>query len=144
MSYDEMVEGYHALYRGLVEDRGIADRIREKLRHFGDPPEHSTDSWRQQLGIVARLLVRGVAPGGLGRVAHFLRSLPWTRPRLFPVAIGDWVVGLTMRDFVDRQRLAATDAEIPSSTRANSASESHGLLDTVKQRAAKERAFGTG
>jgi hypothetical protein len=102
MSYEAMLDSYRLLYRTLVEDRQIADRIRNKLRHFSVPPDNSTDSLGQQLGILLRLFVHGLAPGGVSRLLHFARSLPLRRPSLIPVAIGDWVVGLTMRDYVDR------------------------------------------
>jgi radical SAM superfamily enzyme YgiQ (UPF0313 family) len=106
MSYDAMVDGYRSLYRTLVEDRQIADRICNKLRHFSVPPDNSTDSIGQQLGILLRLFVHGLIPGGVSRLLHFVRSMPLRRPSLIPVAIGDWVVGLTMRDYVDRQLCA--------------------------------------
>ena len=32
MSYDEMVEGYHSLYRRLLDDRNIALRLKNKLQ----------------------------------------------------------------------------------------------------------------
>jgi len=102
MDYEEMVDGYRSLYKGLLEDRNIAERIGMKVRHFGDPPEHSTDSFSEQFGILWRLLVRGVARGGVSRIFHFVRSMPFSRPSLIPLAIGDWVVGLTMKDYVER------------------------------------------
>ncbi len=103
MGYREMVSGFHSLYRSLLEDRNIADRVRNKMRYFSDVPDHSTDSVRGQLGILLRLFVHGMVPGGASRVFHFLRSMPFSRPSLIPLAIGDWVVGLTLRDYVDRQ-----------------------------------------
>jgi radical SAM superfamily enzyme YgiQ (UPF0313 family) len=109
MRYEAMLDGYRLLYRTLVEDRQIADRIRNKLRHFSVPPDNSTDSFGQQLGILLRLFVHGLAPGGVSRLFHFARSLPLRRPRLIPVAIGDWVVGLTMRDYVDRHFALKTE-----------------------------------
>jgi len=45
---------------------------------------------------------RGILPGGLSRVFHFLRSMPLTSPRLLPQAITDWIMGLAMRDYVER------------------------------------------
>jgi radical SAM superfamily enzyme YgiQ (UPF0313 family) len=102
MAYDEMLSGYRSLYRILVEDRNIADRIKSKVRHFTAPPDHSTDSFGEQWGILKRLFLRGLLPGGPSRMFQFLRSMPLSRPSLIPLAIGDWVVGLTMRDYVDR------------------------------------------
>jgi radical SAM superfamily enzyme YgiQ (UPF0313 family) len=102
MRYDEMVSGLRSLYQGLLEDRGIADRIQVKTRYFGELPVHTTDSLSGQLGILLRLFVHGLLPGGIQRIFHFLRSIPFSRPALVPLVIGDWVVGLTMRDYVDR------------------------------------------
>ena len=33
---------------------------------------------------------------------HFLRTMPFSRPRLIPLVIKDWIIGLSMRDYVDR------------------------------------------
>ena len=103
MGYDEMVDGYRALYRRLVADRAIADRINNKVRYFVGGLEKGTDSLLDELGILARLLVFGVLRGGPGRLFHFARSIPFSRPSLIPVAIRDWVIGLTIRDYVDRE-----------------------------------------
>jgi radical SAM superfamily enzyme YgiQ (UPF0313 family) len=103
MGYEEMVSGYRSLYHSLLEDRNIAGRIRNKLRYFTGPPEHSTDSYAEQLGIFVRLFAYGLMPGGVRRIYHFARSLPLSRPALIPLAISDWVIGLTMKDYVDRQ-----------------------------------------
>ncbi len=103
MGYDEMIDGFQSLYRSLLEDRNIADRIKNKTRYFAGVPEHTTDSFGGQFGILVRLLVHGLVPGGVVRMFHFVRSMPFSRPSLIPLAIGDWVVGLTMRDYVDRQ-----------------------------------------
>ena len=102
MGYDEMVGGFRSLYQGLLEDRSIADRIQIKTRYFGELPANTTDSLSGQLGILARLFVHELLPGGIRRMFHFLRSIPLSRPRLVPLVIGDWVAGLTMRDYVDR------------------------------------------
>ncbi|MCL6646607.1 MAG: hypothetical protein K6U88_16905, partial [Dehalococcoidia bacterium] len=39
---------------------------------------------------------------GVRRFWHFLRSVPWLRPRLVQVAVEDWIVGLAMRDYIER------------------------------------------
>jgi hypothetical protein len=36
-------------------------------------------------------------------VFHFLRSMPYTSPGLVPQAITDWIMGLAMRDYVERR-----------------------------------------
>jgi hypothetical protein len=33
---------------------------------------------------------------------HFLRTIPLLRPRCIPMVVRDWVVGLSMRDYVQR------------------------------------------
>ena len=33
---------------------------------------------------------------------HFLRSIPFHRPRFIPTAVADWIVGLSMLDYVQR------------------------------------------
>jgi hypothetical protein len=103
MGYEEMVTGYRSLYQSLLEDRNIAGRIINKVRYFSGTPENTTDSFWQQFGIFMRLFIHGLLPGGLTRLYHFARSLPFLRPTLVPLAIGDWVVGLTMRAYVDQQ-----------------------------------------
>lgn len=103
MEYDAMVASYKALYRRLLEDRQIADRIRNKARYLRDPVRQSQYRLTEGLAILGRLMARGILPGGLIRLLHFLRSLPLASPRLLPQAITDWIVGLAMRDYVERR-----------------------------------------
>ncbi len=102
MSAEEMSAGYRRLYAELLSDRSIARRIRSKLAHFGVPPVTRKESIREAAAIVARLLWRGIAPGGPARAWHFLRSLPLTRPRLLPLAVNDWIAALAMRRYAER------------------------------------------
>jgi len=102
MPYDVMVERYRKLFERLTSDEGIAARVRNKLRYMAAPLVPSEYTGRQQIGIVARLLVRGILRGGWSRCSAFLGSLPWLAPRKLPVAIVDWVGGLAMRDYVER------------------------------------------
>lgn len=102
MSYEEMLAGYRQLHQQLFTDRGIAARIANKLRYLRDPVAGRRHSLGEALGILRRLFVRGLLPGGAGRVLRFLRSLPFHRPRLLPQAIEDWIVGLSMRDYIER------------------------------------------
>ncbi len=118
MGYEEMISGFRSLYCSLLEDRNIADRIKNKTRYFAGVPEHTTDSFGGQFGILVRLFVHGVAPGGVARIFHFVRSIPFFRPTLIPLAIGDWVVGLTMRDYVDRQFGGKVDESDGAAARA--------------------------
>jgi radical SAM superfamily enzyme YgiQ (UPF0313 family) len=102
MKYDEMMERYRGLYRRLMTHRNIADRIRNKVRLLTIPPTTPADSWITRMRIIRRLLFRGLLPGGASRVFHFLRSIPFNRPQFIPVVVQDWIVGLSMRDYVER------------------------------------------
>ncbi len=102
MSYDEMVTGYRALYERLFADRGIAGRIRNKLRYLRPTRPHLGFRIGQVPRVLWRFGVHGVLRGGPRRVAHFARSVPWWRPGMIPRAVADWVVGLSMRDYVER------------------------------------------
>jgi len=102
MKYDEMIERYRALYTRLMAHRNIADRIRNKVRFLGKPPAMRADTWTAGIPILRRLLFRGLLRGGFPRMFHFVRSLPIRKPRLIPLVVQDWIVGLSMRDYVER------------------------------------------
>jgi radical SAM superfamily enzyme YgiQ (UPF0313 family) len=102
MKYDEMMERYRGLYRRLMTYRNIADRIRNKVRFIGTPPVTRYDSWIDRIRIIRRLLFRGLLPGGVPRMFYFLRSIPFGTPRFIPLVVQDWIVGLSMRDYVER------------------------------------------
>ncbi len=110
MAYAAMIDGYRALYQRLTSDRGIADRVRNKMRHLRDPVYHGEYSTPERFGIVLRLLIRGVLPGGPRRVWHFLRSLPLRSPAKMPLVVVDWIAGLAMRDYVRRHFSVRVDA----------------------------------
>ncbi|MBW1679556.1 MAG: radical SAM protein [Deltaproteobacteria bacterium] len=103
MGYDEMVSGYRALYYRLLDDRNIANRIKNKTRYLANPVCNSRYSLRETLTILGNLFIHGLKPGGFSRVFHFFRSIPFSRPGLISVVIQDWIAGLAMRDYVDRQ-----------------------------------------
>ncbi|MFQ5771383.1 MAG: radical SAM protein, partial [bacterium] len=102
MEYDEMVNGYRALYFRLLDPRNIAERIKNKLRYLTDPVYKGKYSSGEQLIILRNLFMHGFKPGGFSRMFHFLRSLPLFTPKLIPLVIKDWIVGLAMRDYIDR------------------------------------------
>jgi hypothetical protein len=102
MSVAEMTAGYKRLYAELLADGAIAERIRNKLAHFGTPARLVRERPLEAARIVWHLLVRGIARGGAARAWHFLRSLPIARPRLLPLAVNDWISGLAMRDYAER------------------------------------------
>ncbi|TFH48134.1 MAG: radical SAM protein [Lysobacterales bacterium] len=109
MEYDTMVARYKLLYRELLTDRAIGERIRNKMRHMREPLYTGGYGARDSLRIIWRLLARGVLPGGPSRWAAFLRSLPILRPTQIPSVISDWIIGLSMADFA-RRHLNAPDA----------------------------------
>ncbi len=107
MSYHELVDGYQRMVRRLSTDRAISQRVINKLRWMGRPVYDGDYSLTQSVGIIWRLLTRGVARGGPSRIWHFVRSVPWTSPRKMPLVVSEWIVGLAMHDYVSRHfRLA--------------------------------------
>jgi radical SAM superfamily enzyme YgiQ (UPF0313 family) len=103
MSYRDMVQGYLGLYRRLLSDRVIGERVRNKARFLKNPVYHGEYTWREQTRIVSRLIAKGVLRGGAPRLFHFLRSLPWFSPSKLPLVIVDWIAALAMRDYVERR-----------------------------------------
>ena len=102
MKYEEMMDRYRGLYTRLLAYRNIADRIKNKVRYFGAPPASRDNSLTSGLRIIRRLLFRGLLPGGIPRIYHFFRSVPVTKPRFLPLVVQDWIVVLSMRDYVVR------------------------------------------
>ncbi len=109
MKYEEMLERYRGLYTRLMAYRNIADRIKNKVRYLGAPPAARDDSWPARVRILRRLLFRGLLPGGVPRIYHFMRSIPFARPRFIPLVIQEWIIGLSMRDYVERTFGARAD-----------------------------------
>lgn len=102
MSYDELVNGYHDLFYRLLEDRCIADKIRNKIRYLKDPLYRNQYPLRNQLSALGKFMIRGIIAGGPSRIYHFIRSFPFTKPSQIPVVVQDWVVGISMRSYIDR------------------------------------------
>ena len=102
MTYEEMVSGYRHLFDRLLENRNIADRVLNKNRYLTNPIYRSRFSFWENVNALRKFIFRGILPGGFPRFYHFMRSFPWSNPRLAPMAIQDWIVGLAMRDFVER------------------------------------------
>ena len=109
MDYDTMVERFRLLYRELLTDGAIGERIRNKMRHLRQPVYAGGFGIVDSLRIIGRLVRRGVLPGGPSRWAAFLRSLPLLRPTQFPSVVSDWIIGLSMADFA-RRRLGGSAA----------------------------------
>lgn len=102
MPYQAMVSAYQELYLRLLSDRDIARRIRTKLRHLQAPIYTSGYSLPARLGILVRLVVKGILPGGPPRLWHFLRTFPVRSPSRVPLVIGDWIIGLSMRAYAEQ------------------------------------------
>jgi radical SAM superfamily enzyme YgiQ (UPF0313 family) len=117
MEYEAMVASYKGLYERLLEDRHIADRVRNKARYLRDPVRQNQYGLVEGLAILRRLMAKGILPGGLSRAFHFLRSLPLASPRLLPQAVTDWIVGLAMRDYVERRFDVARKSRQASASR---------------------------
>lgn len=102
MTYEQLLAGYRDLHHRLFDDRGIAARVRNKLRVLRRPAVSAPYSLREALAIGSRFVTRGLLAGGIPRLVRFVRSVPWWRPRLIPRAVADWIVGLSMRDYIAR------------------------------------------
>src|SRR4029077_20335714 len=57
----------------------------------------------ERLGILRRLMVRGVFPGGPSRLWYFLCSMPWLAPSRIPLVVADWIIALSMRFYAEQQ-----------------------------------------
>ncbi|MFQ5936732.1 MAG: radical SAM protein [Acidiferrobacterales bacterium] len=102
MRYDDMVDAYKGLYRRLLQEQEIAERIYNKVCYLKKPVHQGHYSQRQRLAIVTRLLIHGLMPGGPVRLWRFLRTLSLCSPRAWPQVIIDWIAGLAMRDYIAR------------------------------------------
>jgi radical SAM superfamily enzyme YgiQ (UPF0313 family) len=102
MTYDEMISGYQTLHHRLMEHDAIATRIRNKVRYMGGAPYRNTSSVGARLGAALRLVRHVAGDGGIPGLFHLLRTIPFSKPRLISLVVRDWVIGLSMRDYVDR------------------------------------------
>jgi len=110
MEYNAMIAAYKDLYERLLTNRGIADRVRSKMRFMHAPAYTGEYTPTQSLRIVLGLLGKGILAGGLPRIFHFVRSLS-LRPRQWPYVIVDWVAALSMRRYVQRHFGTVAPAE---------------------------------
>jgi hypothetical protein len=102
MTYDELIDGYQALYFRLLEHRAIGERIRNKARWLAGSPYRELRSLSGSVRAVGELVGHVARKGGVRGLFHLLRSFPVLKPRLIPMMVHDWVVGISMRDYVDR------------------------------------------
>jgi len=106
MTTAEMTTGYQSLYRRLLSDRGIADRILNKMRHLAPTPRPLGYSAMELLRIAWRVATRGIRPGGVARWWHFARTTLLATPAQVGTVISDWISGLSMRHYAERYVLA--------------------------------------
>jgi radical SAM superfamily enzyme YgiQ (UPF0313 family) len=111
MSYEAMVASYRNLYRRLLSDKEIALRIRNKVRYLQSPIYTSGYSAAERLGIVWRLLTRGVLRGDPRRLWYFLRTMPWLAPGRIPLVISDWIIGLSMRFYAEQYLFPRSESD---------------------------------
>jgi radical SAM superfamily enzyme YgiQ (UPF0313 family) len=117
MTREVMYQAYRTLYARLLTDAAIATRIRNKTRYLRAPTYRSGYSLAQRVGILWRLAVRGILPGGPARIWYFLRSLPLRTPGSLPLVVSEWIIALSMRDYAQRH-LAVDEAQRPPAARA--------------------------
>jgi hypothetical protein len=120
MQYDTMVDGYIELYRRLLQDREIALRVRNKLRHLHAPHYRSGYPLWQGLQILWRLIWKGILPGGPRRVWYFLTTFPILHPSTTATVVADWIMGLSMREFAHRRLTPEPLADAAIEQRAES------------------------
>jgi radical SAM superfamily enzyme YgiQ (UPF0313 family) len=101
MTSEAMSNDFEALYRRLLSDGEIALRIRNKLRYLREPRYSSGYSTAERLGIVGRLLARGILRGGPRRAWHFARTFPLFAPGRIPLVVSEWITALSMREFAE-------------------------------------------
>ena len=111
MTMEAMRSGYQRLYARLLSDRGIADRISEKLRHIRGARTETGYGLRDQVRMALRLLTRGIRPGGWTRWWHFARTALFATPGQVPMVMSDWIAGIAMREYAQRYLLAARAVE---------------------------------
>ncbi len=128
MSYEEMVNNYRKLYYRLLEDGTIADRIKNKTRYLINPMYRNKYSLGVQLKSLGKFILHGIIPGGFSRLYHFVRSMPFTKPNQVHIVIQDWVIGIAMRDYVDRHFVQEFD-------KANNLADKYrGIIEEAFQR----------
>lgn len=103
MSYDEMVEGYHSLYRRLLDDRNIALRLKNKLQFLQNSHYRGQDyTFSELIKILSKFAIKGILPGGINRMVQFFNSIPLRKPWLIPLVIKEWIIALSMKDYMER------------------------------------------
>jgi radical SAM superfamily enzyme YgiQ (UPF0313 family) len=102
MGYEEMINGYKQLHHRLLSNSGIARRIKSKTRYLGNVANNGEYSVAKGFKSLRNLIIRGLIPGRIPRMFHFLRTIPLFKPSLISLVVQDWIIGLSMKDYVDR------------------------------------------
>ena len=102
MTTAQMTAGYQSLYRRLLSDRGIADRILNKMRHLAPIPRPLGYPTGELVRIVWRTAMRGIRPGGIARWWHFARTTLQATPAQVGTVVAEWISGLSMRHYAER------------------------------------------
>jgi len=140
MSYEALIEGYIELYKRLLRDSEIALRIRNKLRCLGAPNYRSMHAPFEAAGILARLIWRGILPGGAERIGWFLKTLPVRHPSAMATVISEWIVALSMRDFAERRLASHLRARESGRVRAYPPPHSEGSVVRIHRKDGSEAA----
>ncbi len=109
MDYQVRMRRYRELHRRLYTEENIAERVRMRTRILDVPTAPSSYSAVEQAKILGRLLYRGILQGGPRRWYHFLRSIPFSDPKLIPDALLDWSVAIQVQDFTRRNHVRASE-----------------------------------
>ena len=102
MTYDEMINGYRDLYCRLLEHKNIAKRINNKIKYLKNPISKTNNLTPGRLNLLRRFLVQGFRSNGFRWMFNFLRTIPVSSLKLISLVIQDWVIALSMRDYVER------------------------------------------
>jgi radical SAM superfamily enzyme YgiQ (UPF0313 family) len=102
MSHDELMNGCRTLYNNLLDCRIIAKRIRNKTRYFTKSPGRNKRTVKESVRIMTELSRYIFKQAGMRGFMRFWYSIFTSRPKLVPMVVRDWVVGLSMKDYVDR------------------------------------------
>jgi radical SAM superfamily enzyme YgiQ (UPF0313 family) len=102
MTYDEMVNGYRRLYYRLLEYKNISKRIHNKLKYLTNPNSKINELSPSRMNLLRRFLTEGFRNNGFTWMVNFIQSIPLFNFKLVPLVIQEWVIALSMRNYVDR------------------------------------------
>jgi radical SAM superfamily enzyme YgiQ (UPF0313 family) len=105
MTYHQLVTGYTKLIRSLFEDRAIAERTAQKIRHIERPLPAFHVPARELPLLLLRFFLKGLLPGGPQRMYFFLKNVAQTRLNYskLETTFDSWINSLALQDFVRRR-----------------------------------------